>query len=201
MILGLPDEEADSVEKLEMLWMKSPSGQQVRLDELANVSVEGAPAQLMQKDEKQYIKVVADIISTDKGGVSAEASESLKELKLPEGITYSTEGIQADMNKSFQEMFYAIAAAIFMVYIVMVIAFGNAMAPLSILLSLPLAAIGGLLGLFITQTALDVTSLIGFLMLIGVVVTNAIVYVDRVQQQREKGFSTRDALIEAGVTR
>ncbi len=201
MILGLEEEEANSVEKLQMLWIKNQRGQQVRLDQVASISIEGAPAQLMQKDEKQYIKVVADIISTDKGGVSAAASESLKGLKLPEGITYSTEGIQADINKSFQEMFYAIGAAVFMVYIVMVIAFGNATAPLSILLSLPLAAIGGLLGLFVTNTALDVTSLIGFLMLIGIVVTNAIVYVDRVQQQREKGYSTREALIEAGVTR
>lgn len=201
LVMGLSDNEANSVDKLKDLWIKSPLGIQVRLSDLAEVDAEGAPAQIMQKDQKQYIQVTADITSSDKGGVSQAETVVLQKLKLPQGVTLSTEGIQQDMQKSFMEMFYAIGAAVLMVYIVMVIAFGNATAPLAILISLPLAAIGGLCGLFITRTALDVTSLIGFLMLIGIVVTNAIVYVDRVQQQRELGLSTREALIEAGVTR
>jgi multidrug efflux pump subunit AcrB len=83
----------------------------------------------------------------------------------------------------------------------MVLAFGNASAPFAILFSLPLAAIGGLLGLLVTNESLNVTSLIGFLMLIGIVVTNAIVLIDRVQQLREQGYSVREALIEGGMTR
>lgn len=93
------------------------------------------------------------------------------------------------------------AASVFIVYLIMVLAFGNASAPFAILFSLPLAAIGGLLGLLVTGESLNLTSLIGFLMLIGVVVTNAIVLIDRVQQLREMGRSVREALMEAGQSR
>ncbi len=98
-------------------------------------------------------------------------------------------------------MFIAMIASVFIVYLIMVLAFGNGTAPLAILFSLPLAAIGGLIALLITGESINITSLIGFLMLIGVVVTNAIVLVDRVQQLREEGYEVREALIEAGLTR
>lgn len=98
-------------------------------------------------------------------------------------------------------MVVAMAAAIGIVYLIMVIAFGNASAPFVILFSLPLAAIGGFIALLLTGETINITSLIGFLMLIGVVVTNAIVLVDRVQQNVEAGHSIRDSLIEGGVSR
>ncbi|GAX92039.1 efflux RND transporter permease subunit [Effusibacillus lacus] len=201
LILGLREEDVDSIEKIRALIIKTPTGQQVRLGDIAKVVQEEAPSQIRQRDEKQYVLVSADITSTDKGGVGAAATAEVKKLKLPDGVTLSTAGVTEEIQKSFIEMFYALGAAVFMVYIVMIISFGNAMAPLSILLSLPLAAIGGLFGLFVTQSTLDITSMIGFLMLIGIVVTNAIVLIDRVQQQRENGLSTREALIEAGITR
>jgi len=91
--------------------------------------------------------------------------------------------------------------AIGAVYLVMVIAFGEAKAPFTILFALPLAIIGGLVGLFITGKVLDMPAMIGALMLVGIAVTNAIVLVDRVQQQRKKGLSIREALLEAGATR
>lgn len=201
LTLGLHREDVDSLDKIGSLYIQTPSGTLIRLDELAEITEEGAPSTIMRRDEQQFIQVTADINSADKGRISQATTSTLKELDLPEGVTLSTDGVEADIQKSFTEMFYALGAAVFMVYIVMVISFGNAMAPLAILLSLPLAAIGGLLGLFVTNSVLDVTTLIGFLMLIGIVVTNAIVYVDRVQQQREAGLSTREALLEAGVTR
>lgn len=201
MLLGLKDEDANSLEKLKSILIKTPVGQQIRLEDIASVTNEESPSQIRQRNEKQYVLVSADITSTDKGGVGQKATQEIQKLKLPDGVSIETGGVTAEIQKSFMEMFYALGAAVFLVYIVMVIAFGNAMAPLAILLSLPLAAIGGLLGLFITQLTLDITSLIGFLMLIGIVVTNAIVLIDRVQQQREQGVSTREALIESGVTR
>jgi multidrug efflux pump subunit AcrB len=200
-ILGLKEADTDSLEKIKGILLNTPAGQRVRLEDVASVTKEEAPAEVMRRNEKEFIAITADITSSDKEGVSSAQNEALKKMKLPDGVTITSGGISEDMQKSFQEMFYALGAAVVMVYIVMVIAFGNAMAPLSILLSLPLAAIGGIVGLFVTGSTLDLTALIGFLMLIGIVVTNAIVYVDRVQQQREMGFTTREALLEAGVTR
>jgi HAE1 family hydrophobic/amphiphilic exporter-1 len=83
----------------------------------------------------------------------------------------------------------------------MVVTFGQARAPFAILFSLPLAAVGGILGLVISQTPVDINALLGALMLIGIVVTNAIVLIERVQQNREKGLDAREALLEAGSTR
>lgn len=200
-MLGLQEQDSNSVEKIKGLQIHTPSGQQLLLSDIAEVNKEDAPAEIMRRDKKEYISITADITSANKEGVSSAENEALKQLTLPDGVSIQSGGISEDLQKSFQEMFYALGAAVVMVYIVMVIAFGNAMAPLSILLSLPLAAIGGLVALFITRSTLDLTALIGFLMLIGIVVTNAIVYVDRVQQQREAGLPIREALLEAGVTR
>ena len=102
------------------------------------------------------------------------------------------------MQENFTDLFKIMGIAIGIVYLIMVITFGQARAPFAILFSLPLAAVGGILGLIISGTPVDVNSLIGALMLIGIVVTNAIVLIERVQQNREHGMETRKALLEAG---
>lgn len=191
----------NSVDKLGTFLVKTPTGQTIQLNEVARIEQIDAPNSISREDEEEIVSVKAKIDSTDKGGVSQKITAELAKLELPSGVSREVKGVSDDINRSFMQMFIAIFASIFIVYIVMVIAFGNARAPLAILFSLPLAAIGGLLGLLITGESINVTSLIGFLMLIGIVVTNAIVLVDRVQQLREQDYSIRDALIEAGITR
>lgn len=105
------------------------------------------------------------------------------------------------MAKSFQQLGVAIIVAIAAVYIVMLVSFGQATAPFTILFSLPFAIIGGLLGLYLVGQPISVSSMIGALMLIGIVVTNASVLIDRVLQQRERGLQIKEALIEAAGTR
>jgi HAE1 family hydrophobic/amphiphilic exporter-1 len=125
----------------------------------------------------------------------------LKDVKLPSTVKASIGGVSSQMNEGFSQLGMALLVAIGAVYLVMVIAFGEAKAPFTILFALPLAIIGGLVGLFITGKVLDMPAMIGALMLVGIAVTNAIVLVDRVQQQRKKGLSIREALLEAGATR
>jgi multidrug efflux pump subunit AcrB len=191
----------NSVDKMNVFLIKTPTGQNVQLNEVAKVKQIDSPNSISRENQEQIISVKAKILSADKGGVSKKVSDELAKLELPSGVTREVKGVSDDINKSFMEMFMAIIASIFIVYMVMVIAFGNARAPLAILFSLPLAAIGGLIGLLVTGESVNVTSLIGFLMLIGIVVTNAIVLVDRVQQLREQDYAIRDALIEAGISR
>ena len=106
------------------------------------------------------------------------------------------------MSQSFQQLGLAMLFAVGAVYLVMIIAFGEAAAPLAIMMSLPLAVVGGLIGLFIARVPLDMPAMIGALMLIGIVVTNAIVLVDRVRTNiGAKGMVRRQALLEAGATR
>lgn len=198
---GLSDNHARTLDELKNVYIQTPSKQQVRLLDFVEIDQEKVQSQINRKDEQQFVQITADITSDNKGGASSFLFAMLKAEKLPNGVTLSSEGVSSDMEKSFKDMLLAIGAAIFIVYVVMLITFGNATAPLAILLSLPLAAIGGLFGLFVTDSVLDATALIGFLMLVGIVVTNAIVYVDNIQQRRLAGASMREAVVQAGLTR
>ncbi|NWJ47315.1 MAG: efflux RND transporter permease subunit [Chloroflexi bacterium] len=145
--------------------------------------------------------VSADITVEDTGGVTRVALDKVKALALPAGVTYSLSGAGQQQQEAFIGLGVAMLAAIALVYIVMVITFGSLIAPLAILFSLPLALIGALGALVITQRALGLPALIGMLMLIGIVVTNAIVLVDLYNQLIKEGYKRYDALVQAGRTR
>lgn len=191
----------DSVGDIENIPLTTATGTTIELKDIAKVSEIDAPINISREKQMQIVSVSAKIDSVDKGGVSAKVSAALNAIELPPGVSREVAGVSDDIGESFSQMFMAMAASIFIVYLVMVLAFGNARSPFAILFSLPLAAIGGLLGLLVTGESLNITSLIGFLMLIGIVVTNAIVLIDRVQQLREQQYSVRDALVEGGMTR
>ncbi|WP_028552626.1 efflux RND transporter permease subunit [Paenibacillus sp. UNC451MF] len=197
----IQDDFKNSVDKIGLFQITTPTGAVVNLNEVAKIKQVDAPAAISREMQEQYVKITAKIDSKDKGGVSTKIAEELKKIELPNGIRAQVQGVNDDIQESFGQMAVAMVAAILIVYLVMVIAFGNASAPFVILFSLPLAAIGGFLGLLIAGESINITSLIGFLMLIGVVVTNAIVLIDRVQQLREEGTSVREALVKAGLTR
>ncbi|WP_276353574.1 efflux RND transporter permease subunit [Cohnella caldifontis] len=193
--------DKDSLAALENIPLQTPAGLTIRLADIADVRHIESPVSIAREKQQQVVNVSAKIESRDKGGVSAKVSAALDQLELPSGVSRDVAGVSDDIQSGFSQMFAAMAASIFIVYLIMVLAFGNASAPFAILFSLPLAVIGGLIGLLVTGESVNVTSLIGFLMLIGIVVTNAIVLIDRVQQLREEGLSVRDALVEAGVNR
>lgn len=191
----------DSLQDIANIPLRTPIGPTINLKDVAKVREIDAPVAISREKQTQVMQVTAKINNVDKGGVSAKVSAELDKVDLPPGVSRQVKGVSDDINESFGQMFMAMAASIFIVYLVMVLAFGNASAPFAILFSLPLAAIGGLIGLLVTKESLNITSLIGFLMLIGIVVTNAIVLIDRVQQLREQNYSVHDALIEGSMTR
>lgn len=199
--VSLAKDDKNSLDKLGSMPIKTNAGVVVQLNEIAKLTEVEAPASIQRNDQKQVVNVTAKIDSTDKNGVSARATAALGQVELPDGVSREVKGVSADISESFGQLFAAMGVAVFVVYLVMVLAFGNASAPFAILFSLPLAAIGGLIGLLVTGESLNVTSMIGFMMLIGIVVTNAIVLVDRAQQLREEGFTVRHALLEAGRVR
>ncbi len=195
-----PDDK-NTVEKIGRFILKSPLGQDVALNEIAKVQQIEAPVSIQREMQSQTLRVSATVDAVDKAGVIAKVTADLDALELPPGVSREVKGISDDIAESFTQMFLAMAASIFIVYLVMVLAFGNASAPFAVLFSLPLAVIGGLFGLLIAGESVNITSLIGFLMLIGIVVTNAIVLIDRVQQLREEGKPVREALLEGGMAR
>ncbi|MDM5187021.1 efflux RND transporter permease subunit [Bacillus sp. DX4.1] len=191
----------DSVKKIGELLLVSPAGKTMKLNEVADLKQVTAPSAISRENQVRTVTVSAKIDVEDKAGVSKKIEGELDKLDFPSGVTGEQKGVSNEIDEGFIQMFVAMGASIFIVYLVMVLTFGNAGAPFAILFSLPLAVIGGLLGLLVTSESINVTSLIGFLMLIGIVVTNAIVLIDRVQQLRGSGYSVREALIEAGTTR
>lgn len=199
--LQLNQADKNSLEQLGKMPLQAANGSTIYLNEVAKLEEVQAPASLSREDRSQLVKITAGIESENKAAVSGQVSQALAGIELPEGVSREVQGVSADIEESFTQLFVAMAVAIMIVYLIMVLAFGNAGAPFAILFSLPLAAIGGLLGLVISGESLNVTSLIGFMMLIGIVVTNAIVLIDRAQQLRKEGYTVRHALIEAGLVR
>jgi len=159
------------------------------------------PNTLLYKNGAEFATVSGQITDKNASQVNAAVKQALDELTLPDGVEFTFGGSNADIEQMLSDMLMAMAIAVGMVYIVMVIAFREGRAPLAVLFSLPFALIGGITGTLFTGEPLSVSSMIGFLMLIGIVVTNAIVLLERVHQRIELGHTIREALIEAGGTR
>ncbi|MBU8918144.1 efflux RND transporter permease subunit [Bacillus sp. FJAT-29953] len=199
--LSLAGDSLDSIDKIMSQSMANPMGQQVTLSEVATLKKAPSPSALYRLNQQQYVQVTGRITTDNASGVQAEVDKRMAVLDLPAGITYHSEGQAQAMNEGFTNMMIAMAVAVVLVFIVMLVAFGNMLMPVAILSSLPFLFSGGLLGLYLTNQALGMPALVGFLMLIGIVVTNAIVLMDRVKQNEQKGMELKAALLEAGKTR
>ncbi|MFY4774201.1 efflux RND transporter permease subunit [Metabacillus sp. RGM 3146] len=173
----------------------------IPLKKIANVEKQDIKTMVYHKDGKETVQVTADITGKDLRAVGTKIDELIKKTELPAGAKIQMAGATESMQKNFMDLFKIMGIAILVVYLIMVITFGQARAPFAILFSLPLAAVGAILGLIVSRTTVDISSLIGALMLIGIVVTNAIVLIERVQQNRIKGMEVREALLEAGSIR
>jgi len=199
--LGLKIDPFKKVKDIEEIPLTSPMGSTVKIKDIADVSELPGPVSVFSLNNKEYAKVSGKITVKDTGAISNKVQKKIDKFILPSGVKVKIAGITEMMGDTFTQMGLAMIIAIFFVFLVMLIALGSASAPFSILFSLPLAAIGGLSALFISRLPIDMPSMIGGLMLIGIVVTNAIVLIDRVQQKRKEGMSVRNSLMEAGRVR
>jgi len=188
-------------EEMRALELATPLGDTITLADIASVQETASPVAVLTRDGAQYASVSGRITERDTGSVISAVQDKVATLDLPDSVTTETGGTAEQMSESFSQLGIAMIVAIGAVYLVMIIAFGEAVAPLAILMSLPLAVVGGLVGLLIAGLPMDIPAMIGALMLIGIVVTNAIVLVDRVKQKQRAGFARADALVEAGSTR
>ncbi|AZN40593.1 efflux RND transporter permease subunit [Paenibacillus albus] len=152
------------------------------------------------KDGKAYVRVSADVEPSQLSIVGKEITKKVGELKAPDGVKFTVGGASADQSADFADLGIIMIIAIGIVYLIMVVTFKTLRAPLAILCSLPLAAIGAVVGLIVSNISPDFTAVFGALMLVGIVVTNAIVLIDRVKQN-EQHMTIREALIEAATTR
>ncbi|MGI5120762.1 efflux RND transporter permease subunit [Marinactinospora thermotolerans] len=189
------EEAPASVEELEDLEIASPRGE-VRLGDVAEVEEVMQAPELSRSDGVRSATVSATPTADDLGAVTAELTQALDGLDLPEGATAEIGGVSADQDEAFAQLGIAMVAAVAIVYLIMVATFKSLIQPLILLVSIPFAATGALGLLLITGIPLGLPAMIGLLMLIGVVVTNAIVLIDLINQYREEGMELREAVIE-----
>ncbi|MCS4277875.1 multidrug efflux pump subunit AcrB [Mycetocola sp. BIGb0189] len=172
-----------------------------RLDALATVSVVDGPATITTIRGDRSASVNITPAGEDIGGVSSQVTKLLADTKLADGVTASIGGVASDQSTAFSQLGLAMLAAILIVYIVMVATFRSLRQPLLLLVSVPFAATGAIGLQVATGVPLGVPSLIGVLMLVGIVVTNAIVMIDLVNQYRERGLSVPEAVKHGAARR
>lgn len=190
-----------SIKDIENETITSPLGMEVPIKEIAKVEKGSSPDSIMRIDGKMVVEVSAKIVSSDVQKASSSLQDKIDSLDKPDGVTVQFGGVTEQINDTFSQLGLAMVAAIAIVYFVLVVTFGGGLAPFAILFSLPFIVIGAMVGLLIGGETLNVSALMGVLMLIGIVVTNAIVLIDRVIHKEREGLSTREALLEAGATR
>ncbi len=201
VFVAVDTKEYGTFDELKKTEIPTALGTTVPLDDVMNVEEGEAPTTVTHRNGKLYTSVTADITAKDTNAVSTDAKAAIDKLDLPSGSTVEFGGITEQINESFTQLGLAMAAAVAIVYFVLVVTFGGALAPFAILFSLPFAIIGSLVALWIAREPISVSAMIGALMLIGIVVTNAIVFIDRVIHKEKEGETTRQALLEAGATR
>ncbi|KMK71887.1 Swarming motility protein SwrC [Bacillus safensis] len=194
-------DEYKSKKDLENKKITTPTGQEVRIGDVVKVKDGTTANTVTKRDGKIYAEVSGDMTTDDVSSVTQDVQKKVDKLDLKSGVTIDTGGVSADIQESFTQLGLAMLAAVAIVYLVLVITFGGGLAPFAILFSLPFTVIGALAGLFIAKETISLNAMIGLLMLIGIVVTNAIVLIDRVIHKEQEGLSTREALLEAGATR
>ncbi|MEH7073317.1 efflux RND transporter permease subunit [Neobacillus drentensis] len=199
--LELEKDKYENIHDLTDKTIQSPMGIEVPIKDVVDVKEGKTSDTITRREGRIYASVSAEITTKDVAKVSKAVQKKVDKLKLPSNVDISIGGVSEDINESFTQLGLAMLAAIAIVYLVLVITFGGGLAPLAILFSLPFTIIGGLLGLLISGETLSVSAMIGALMLIGIVVTNAIVLIDRVIHKENDGLSTREALLEAAATR
>lgn len=188
----------DDVLKTEI---KTALGTTMTIGELVDVE-EGTTLNSLSRSKGEYFATVsATIIGDDISKATTAADKKIDKLDLPKGVTTGVSGVAADMQETFTQLGVAMLAAIAIVYFILVVTFGEGLAPFAILFSLPFAVIGAFVGLYVTNQTISVSVMMGLLMLIGIVVTNAIVLVDRIIHMERDGLGMREAILEAGATR
>ncbi|MEY2676413.1 MAG: hypothetical protein RL510_433 [Actinomycetota bacterium] len=173
----------------------------VSLSSVADVELTNVPVSITSEKGDRTAKVSLTPQGDNLGAITADVTTRLADVELPAGVTASLGGISQSQQESFAQLGVALLAAIAIVFIVMVATFSSIRQPLILLVSIPFAATGALALLLITNTSLDISAIIGMLLLVGIVVTNAIVLIDLINQYRKEGRPMQEAIMDGARQR
>ncbi len=197
-----PDSSRDSLDTLKNMPILSSSGQLFRLNQVANIEYDSGQTEIERDGLRQSIAVTARLSGSDLGTAIQQIKTQLaNDVKLPAGMTVEYGGLYREQQKSFSELAFALVLAIVLVFLTLLIEFRSFAHPIAIVAGAILALGGVLLGLFVTNSTLNVVSLMGMIMVIGIVAKNGILMLDAVEEHLADGDDLRDALLLSGRRR
>ncbi|MCR4436342.1 MAG: efflux RND transporter permease subunit [Clostridiales bacterium] len=176
-------------------------GQQVSVSQVAQVYLSDSPQEILRIDRQQAVTISANMQGRALGSINKEIGEKLKSVALPYGYEIKFGGDQSNMSSSFDSLIKALIASILLVYMILVVLYESFLTPIIRMMSLPCGIIGALVALAITGKSLNILSLIGLIMLDGLVSKNGTLLIDYTNTLMKRGLPLREALLEAGVTR
>lgn len=191
-----------SLDNVKALQVRSSSGQLFRLDQVAGIEIDKGQAEIERENLRQMVAVTGRLEGTDLGTAIRQIRQQLaRDVKLPPGMTVEFGGLYEEQQSSFSELMLALVLAVMLVFITLLIEFRSFAHPIAIVTGAVLALSGVLLALFITGSTLNVVSLMGMIMVVGIVAKNGILMLDAVEEKLHKGDSLREALLESGRRR
>ncbi|NLD47813.1 MAG: efflux RND transporter permease subunit [Clostridiaceae bacterium] len=199
--VSLPEGSTKTYEQLKSVAIQSPTGANLLLGDLAEIALQEGPTSITRKNQTRYVTVSAELFNRDTGSANTEISEKLSTLNLPDGYSISYGGESQQIADSFRSLAMALMLSVLLIYMVMAAQFESLLQPFVIMFTIPLAFAEAVLGLAVTGRSLNVASFIGIIMLAGLVVNNAIVLLDYVNQLRGRGMERNEAIIKAGPSR
>lgn len=195
------DTQQASVEDIRKLIVNPAAARPVTLDAVADVILARGPSEIRRVAQERVAIISASVSYGDLGTAVKELQTLVAGIAMPPGIGATVAGQSEEMADSFESMQFALILAVFLVYLVMASQFESLIHPFVILFTIPLALVGAVLALFVTGTTVNVVALIGVIMLAGIVVNNAIVLVDMINQQQAEGMEKHQAILNAGKAR
>jgi HAE1 family hydrophobic/amphiphilic exporter-1 len=201
ILVQLEDAEKRSLDEILDITLRTPEEGLVTLRNLVTTKTGRGPVTIQRKDQQRIVTVTGNVAGRDLGSVAADVQRRLEDIPRPVGYDLTIGGNFEEQQKAFKEMVVALVLALVLVYMVLAAQYESFVDPLIVMLTVPLAAVGVLLTLFITDTTLNLQSGIGCIMLGGIVVNNAILLVDQAGRLRREGLDTGSAVAEAGRRR
>ncbi len=201
VIVEYPKEELDEIAEVEDLMFTSQTGRKVALKDIADISYKDSPETIMRSDRQYQAMISAGYTELADAGTYGDLYEAYVEPNLMEGVEIQENTMTEMMNEEFGNLYTCLLIAVFLVFVVMAAQFESPKFSFMVMATVPFGLIGSFFLLWVTDVKITMVELIGFLMLIGTVVNNGILYVDTVNQYRGEGMDITTALIEAGATR
>ena len=198
----LAEGDRRTIEDLRRLPIPVQGGKVVPLENAAELVQVFSPVQIERKYQQRIVHVTGNTVDRDLGSIAQEIETKISQMKIPEGFTVNLRGARLEQQEAFRMLMFALVLAVVLIYMVLASQFGSLLHPFLIMFSVPLGFIGVVWALFLTHNTLSVISFIGIIMMVGVVVSNAIILVEYINRLRqEHGVELRESIVRAGRIR